>query len=596
MFKESPGKNKVVILITLALLLCLAAVCVIYVLNGQRFIKAIYEGRSIGILNSTIRGQNANALEYYCAMADAIFIICFILSFTFIIVFAILKLFTRWNLLDILIVNLSLSSLLFSAGSALKIILDGAFSPFAAKRLAWTFSLFNGYQMYYGCGSGPVVGRMYGPFTPLVYIPATLASSPIAALIFGSCLSACFYFLPILWLHFNNDPLNSASPRKSLFALCGFSWFCLLTFNSDVLSRSASMIHADAPMLGMCAIACAFMLYRERKGRIPFLFLSALFSVFAVWTKQTAAPILLALPTYILMTDGYRCFKRYVLQLAISGIMVSAIFLWIIGPQDLFFNMFAIPSRHPWARTLFRGTVDLVKESSLVITILLAMTIYSVYQSLHSKNNYNKFKTWLRNNPWLILATVGLFMMPVAVLGSVKAGGTLKSLSLTLYFFTSAATLAQTKHFSNLMHPHTKRTIKISKLLLILLIAGLICSNVPKFRQITVKLYDLPKHKETVAYTYAKNHPGETYFPWNPLAIFMAEGKFYHFMEAIGEIELAGFEISDKHIRAYTPAGMRFIAFPADCKEKPTMKYFPEFSKRVYIDELSGWVVYGKEF
>src|SRR4051794_40991944 len=47
----------------------------------------------------------------------------------------------------------------------------------ADHRLAPTFALTHGYNVYYPPESGPALSTLYGPVTVLAYLPATLAST-----------------------------------------------------------------------------------------------------------------------------------------------------------------------------------------------------------------------------------------------------------------------------------------------------------------------------------------------------------------------------------------------------------------------------------
>lgn len=492
-------------------------------------------------------------------------------------------------------------ALLFSTGIIiLKKILAAPLWDYNGIRLVRIFSIKYGYQLYYPADSGPVLFLIAGPFHPLTHLPATLFNSPTPALIFASFISACFYFLPILWLHTGKNLLD---PQELLFALYAFVCFCLFTLSSPVLTYSAFAVHADAPALGMGAISCAILYYRKRKDSIPSLLLAALFSVFAVWTKQTMIPLLFALPTYVLLTDGYRCFRRYILCLLISGVAVSALFLCVFNAKNLLFNMVTIPSHTPWKFSenriiaLLTATHHLIRASFLPAAILI---FCSVYQLSGLSNGANRLRAWLSSNQWTMLAIVSLFMVPTSVLGRVRMGGAVNTLSPTVYFLVAAVTLALIRLASDSSSLYAQLTQRSAKLLLTLLITGLICVNMPNLYGPRNVLNKLPSNEQKVAYEYAKKHPGEVYFPTNPLSSLLAEGKLYHHAYGLFNRELSGFPVSDEHFRAHIPTNIQLVAFRFYRKHessrcKYVLKYLPEFSKRVTIDELPGWTVYVRE-
>jgi len=582
-------------LIILALLIFLIIGYIAYSLFGHQLVKAMYEGRSIEILNRVIENQKVYPLEHYYTIADKMFIgYLILLTLIFSIIFALLS---TLNLLDLFVAASILMALLFSSGIILKKILSAPFGEWSGARLAWTFSLIRGYKLYYPPDSGPVFSTLTGPLRALIYLPATLFNSPTPALIFASFISVSFYFLPILWLHVGK---NLFAPKKSLFAVYGFVCFCLFTLSSPALTYSASTVYADAPALGFSAVACAILYYRKRNDNILLLLLAALLSVFAVWTKQTLVPMLFALPTYILLTDGYKSFRRYILCLCVSGVAVSTLFLSIFNSKNLWFNIVTIPSHCPWQFSesrivaLLTATYHLIRESFLPLTILI---FCSICQLSLSSNSPNKLKVWLSSNQWTMLAMVSLFMVPTSILGRVKLGGDVNTLSPTLYFLVAAVTLALTRFGSDSLSSSARPKGNSVKVLLILLITGLIYANVAKFSGIGRILYGLSSNEQKVAYEYAKNHPGEAYFPTHPLSSLLAEGKLYHHAYGLFNREISGFRVSREHFLAHIPTNIRLVAFRSygGSMGKYVLNYLPEFSKRVTIDELPGWIVYMRE-
>lgn len=292
------------------------------------------------------------------------------------------------------------------------------------------------------------------------------------------------------------------------------------------------------------------------------------------------------------------------LCLSVSGVVVSALFLWVFNAQNLLFNMVTVPIHTPWKFSsnqiiaLFTATYHLIKESFLFVTILI---FYSVYQLSVSPNVPNKLKSWLGSNQWTMLAIVSLFMVPTSVLGRVKMGGALNTLSPTVYFLVAAVTLALIEFASGSTSSYARLTQRSAKLLLVLLITGLIYVNIPKFCDISWVLDNLSSNEQKVAYEYAKKHPGEVYFPTSPLPSLLTEGKLYHHAYSLYDREQSGFPVTRKHFQAHIPTNIRLIAFMIAFKShrslvrKYVMGYLPEFSKRVTIEELPEWIVYVRE-
>lgn len=589
-------KNKQLTIFGLTLLLFLLGTCLGYLLFRDRLIKAVHDSGLLETLGRLIENQKVHPSEYYYAIVDKMFI-GYLMLFTLLLVIIFAQLLA-WNLLDLFLIASTLMALLVSGGLILKNILSSPLWDWNGIRLAWTFSLLHGYQLYYPADSGPVLSLLAGPLQPLTYLPAALINSPTPALILASFISACYYFLPILCLHIGKDLTH---PRELSFGVCAFACFCLFTLSSRALTYSAFAVYADAPALGYSAIACAILYYRKRKDNIIGLLLAALFSVFAVWTKQTLVPLLFALPTYILLTDGYRCFRRYMLCLFVSGVVISAVFLFVFNAKNLLFNIVTVPSHCPWQfgesriAALLIGTCYLIRESFLFVAILIFCSAYQL--SLRS-NGPNKLKEWLRSNQWTMLAIVSLFMVPISVLGRVKRGGDVNTLSLTVYFLVASVTLALKRFASDSLSSFPRPGQGLAQPLLVLLITGLVYINIPNFFSIQGVLKNLSGNEQKLSYEYARKYPGEIYFPKHPLSSLLAEGKLYHHEYGLYDRAQAGFPVSLEHFQAHIPSNIRLVAFKSENSlvrkrvQKFVLNFLPGFSKRVTINELPGWIVY----
>jgi predicted membrane-bound spermidine synthase len=83
-------ENKALSISMLTILLFLAAGYALYALFGHQLIRAIYEGRSIEILNKIIEGQSSYPLKYYYQEADNIFFVIFVSIPILLIIFSLI--------------------------------------------------------------------------------------------------------------------------------------------------------------------------------------------------------------------------------------------------------------------------------------------------------------------------------------------------------------------------------------------------------------------------------------------------------------------------------------------------------------------------
>ena len=72
----------------------------------------------------------------------------------------------------------------------------------------------------------------------------------------------------------------------------------------------------------------------------------------------------------------------------------------------------------------------------------------------------------------------------------------------------------------------------------------------------------------------------------------MAEGQLYHFDYGLYDREIAGFPVSAEHFRANIPPSFRLLCFPNTRNFEYTLKYLPEFNRRVDVPELPGYICY----
>ncbi len=542
----------------------------------------------------------------------------------------IFKKVTQWNSIDRCFAAGIPTVTFILIASVLKEILDAPFWDWNAARLAPTFALIHGYQLYYGPDAGPFLNMIYGSITALAYLPATLAISPTGAVMIGSFISAAFFFIPIVLLfvyenlHESQKVLSLNRSQKLLlkiYAFYAFIGFVLFSYECLPLNYSAFNIHADAIALGLGAAACGFLYCRERKDSLLPLLLSAIMVVLSIWAKQVALPLLIALPTYVLLADGLRCFKRYLLCLFISGLIISALLLTIFNPQYTFFNMFTIPGHHPWrvpgdfsedlevialvasGREVPGGRILhlLVAGKQLIYyywVLVFIILCGSLYQFLFLPSTSNKITGWLSYNRWSMFLIVSLFMLPTSLLGRVKVGGSVNAFSFTLYFLAAAVTLLVFRLIldSVCINTGSSKSFTPLKFLTVVLVIAFFLKNIPNnaLRELNPRLQKLPSNPQQVAYNYAKHHPGEAYFPWNPLSSLMAEDKLYHFAYALIDRWLAGYPVSNENFRSYIPSNIKIIAFSGP-NNGYVMQFLPEFSQKVEVNELPGWTVYMRE-
>ena len=61
-------------------------------------------------------------------------------------------------------------------------------------RLAPTFALLYGYDLYYPATEGPITNHVYGPVAAFAFLPATIFATPTPAILAGAVLQVTFIF------------------------------------------------------------------------------------------------------------------------------------------------------------------------------------------------------------------------------------------------------------------------------------------------------------------------------------------------------------------------------------------------------------------
>jgi hypothetical protein len=177
----------------------------------------------------------------------------------------------------------------------------------------------------------------------------------------------------------------------------------------------------------------------------------------------------------------------------------------------------------------------------------------------------------------------------------VKVGGAVNSFSHVFYYWTVAALL-----ISGAIPTRWPRVCW-----LILGIA--VTMGIFDQRRISSLLADLnpPWNDETsrgmswfeeqkMVVRYLRAHPGEAYFPNNPLEHLAVEGRLPHFEYGVFDRVLAGLPLSLDHLQRHIPPGARRICYPAGYTHTDffAAHSLKKFTRRVVVDELPGCVCF----
>ncbi len=501
------------------------------------------------------------------------------------------------NLLDHLYAGIFSFAVCFSITTIVMNILTEPFFDWNSARLVWTFSIKHGYKVFCGLFQGPILARMYGPLMPFSYWPCTWMKTPISAIWMGSFLSVLFIFVPTS-IFFIVESRKQARFKEAFF--CYFLFFCLLAFNAIPLTRSMFMIHADAPSIGFAILAC-LMLYLDRLSpKSHHKLLSAFLVVCSVWTKQIAAPLLIALPLYLWITQGRKVALIYFAQILLISFCSLAFFSHVFGFQYMFQEMFLIPSRHP-SRYAFGWTRGFLLVSWFWIKSIFPYALCVILSNFKHIKGLLKQKIRLRNflkqNYWFLFIWVGIFMAPTAILGMLKMGGDFNNLSFSLYFFVLAAAMSITRLFLNLRQRLSKNNLKIVKVLFCVLVFCLMAFRSAHLYEMTDKALMVGNCPQQIAYELALEYPERIYFPDSVLSMYFADKEIYNSLDGIYDRKNANIPISPEHFKKYLPKNLEKIAmlkiYPY--RHMYVLEHLPGFRSRKEVGDMIFWIVYEKQ-
>jgi len=474
-------------------------------------------------------------------------------------------------------------------------ILAAPYSHWGAARLAPAAGLLRGYPLYTAADSGPVLNTIYTPLSALAYLPAAALGRPSSAVLAGASLSLAYALLPVAVLARVSRPKGVDGPGRSGFgevgalAVLGFATLVLSSPPLAVLAR----IHADVPAVGLGALACVVL--HAARGRSAasagVVVGSALLAVLAAAAKQTLAPVAVVVPVWVGLRWGLGAGVRSALAVlaCAGGVAAAAGAAFGFGPMA--FNVLEVPGRHPWLyadRPTFLAFAALLGELAAdALPVLGPLALARAWWPAARRGTDSGGLA--AREPWALFAAAALALAPTALLGRIKVGGNLNNFAPVVYFGAMALAAlvlgrAAGGRGGRLRRGSLAAAVAVSLVSPLGLGGGLV-------REWS-GVRSLADNPQDAGYRYARQHPGEAYFPWNPLSTLLAEGRLTDFEYGLFDRDLAGRPLPAEEFRKDLPAGLRLVAFPPDRQSEWVLRLLPEFSRRCEVPELPGWVCY----
>ena len=456
------------------------------------------------------------------------------------------------------------------------------------------YAAFGGLGLYSEWATGPALGLKYGPLGYLPYLPTVAFSSPTAAIIAAAILSHAMVFIPALAAILAPRHLTAIASdvRGALRILGAFLAFALSVAAATPLLVVARTVHVDPAAVGFGLAACAALTWRHRRPTAA-LWTSAIMVALAGWSKQTMVPLAVMLPAFMLIAGGRRELRRYAFALAVSGIVVSAALCMAYHADRMYFQMVTLFRHHGVQYLRLISLAPFVEAAWPFIAVL------AVYYAVFARRRGGvvaRIRRIASSRPApYVFAGVGL--VPTSLLAYIKHGGYVNSVGVPTAFFAVAAAVAL--HETLVRARRIDRRAPGRELVAARLVAALaVCFMVIEastalsyetFARTTAR----QRNGDQIAYEFARRHPDQVYAPWNPLATYMADGRFHHFQYELAERDWAGFAIDAEHSDRHVPQDLTYvIRDPRVLKHDCILRYLPDFDATIRLPELPGWDVH----
>jgi hypothetical protein len=449
----------------------------------------------------------------------------------------------------------------------------------SACRLAPTLGLFHGYPLYSPADSGPINGWLYGPIAALAWAPAALAGSPLPALAIATVINLLALLVPLLAAD-GRSPLQPGVP-----GVLGFLFGAAAMLQVYPTWYMASALNADAIAVGLGAGSCLVLL-RSDPASTRLLWLAAVLAVLAAWTKQTEAFLLPAQAGWLWFVYGRRAALRYVGAFAVAMTAATALVCLFFKPADVIFNLWTVPSAHALPGGWHAALAEAVDFGRYTMLLWLPCLLIVLPRARRLATQPSPAVGPGRSV--LLFMVVAAVALPLGIMAAIKVGGDRNSVHSVYYLAVAAAlTVARVWPVAVARPTGLMAGGILFAVAGVTLLAGRQVAGYPAMAA-------LPKRcLSQEAWQYARENPAKVYFPWDPLATLMADGRMYHFEYGVLDRIYAGLPPDPTRIRHDLPADAQVLIYPrADYPRTMLREYLPEF---VFTNATEDWLIHRRK-
>jgi len=420
-------------------------------------------------------------------------------------------------------------------------------------RLAPSYALVEGLNIYATRASGAHLGWTYGPVFALWGVPAALVPQITCSLLAWALLNSVAIFVPA-WLVLR----DAADSRGGAWQ--GLALFAVLMLSNALTQQQFFFIHVDGLCIGLGTLAC-WSLRRAALGRGGhYLHLTALAVILAIWTKQVAVSLAPGLFLWLWWTGQSRLMRPLFLWLVVyGGAITGGFFLWF-GGEALLFNLWLIhaqtPTKGGWALLGSEILRMLWSSGVWVVTAALLACLPRARAAEAESADVSLLK---------LLACVAVCHLPLGLAAVLQAGGGLNSVHSLNYLVLMIALWLM-----RLLRPGNAAAAS-GVALWFIVVLGLGMAYAHTVKRGTVWL---PYRGQEELLATARANAGRMYFPWNPLLTLITDKKIYPFDDALYCLSLAHLDPPVAAVRAAVPAGA-VLCYVEPSQSHFALRYFP---------------------
>lgn len=411
-------------------------------------------------------------------------------------------------------------------------------------KIAQIVGVWRGLPIYPGPGEA-VTDWIYGPVGPIVFGPACLGTSADAMVLLGGAINLLLAIAPLaiaVWLATRRD---ATATLIATVALVGLS----LTVTS--MFEVACVIQMEAVGLAfIVAAACAVV----PSGTLRAITAAGLLLALAVWTKQTFAFGAAGLVLFTAVHGGLRRACLLAGATFAACVALAIVFFAWFDRERMWFWMIEVPSRQPWVELLTGRPWDLgavvveVTRHLWVAAIIAAGGAWGCRQARVSPSPIAAALLW-----------AAAAQLPVAVAGLQKVGGTCNHLGVISLLAATAGIIMLLAAAKRTISPDRLRNV-VFPAVAIAAAASSCLAGLPL--RVAARIVAGGPSPLARCTALAADRPGEFYFPWQPLASFVGEGRLYHVDYGLLDLRFSGFEMSEEWLMAGLPARLAYVVCP----------------------------------